>query len=295
MRDTSLKRLADAASVAKIELVPSPLLLMPTESGTVALYRGGYVTCGVMVEDGTMLGATVAVNAEDFAALANVFAGSETALSISPQNAVVVTSGRRRSSLRIIGGEDPEAGAHYASLMSLPPFVTVCLDDLKAEVALAASCAARSYGNPILEGIRVTAAGGKVGIQATNGVSVMLEVSIPALAHIPEKHTVIVPATDFVTALRIMRGPNVEFAVLGRTLVLRSPSDQSVVRVPLMSGEWPTMKAIREMKATQDVRLPIALLTTAIAAAKVYDASILRLVGANGDMTISTHEAQQGG
>lgn len=278
MLGSDLKRLAQAAAIAKLDTSPNAVVLLPGTDGpdgtpqVTAWYQGNYTACALYAP-GVITG-PAAVSAADLARLAALFDdGANVALQAQHDQGLVLQAGGRgrRATLR----PDTRTMGYEVVLALDEPYITAPLLDLKREVGLAVGCAATSVAVPILTGVRITAsaAGQRMGYQAADGISLMYQAVMPADVH-RDGLAVIAPGPDLLAALGVLDGATVDIGLTpnGRALILRSPG--GIVKVPTLPGTWPDLASVTRMAYDRGaVTIPAESIRACVAAARIYAVS----------------------
>lgn len=280
MLGSDLKRLAQAANIAKLDTSPNALILLPGNDGpdgaprVTAWYQGNYTACALYAPG--VLTEPVAIAATDLTRLAALFDdAANVVLQPQPDKGLVITTGGRgrRATLRA----DSRTMGYTVELALAPEdtYLIAPLADLRREVGLAVGCAATSVAVPILTGIRITAshAAQRLGYQAADGTSIVYEASMPATVQ-RDGLAIVAPGPDLLAALGVLGGGTVAVGTTpnGRALLLQT--DEGIVKVPLLPGTWPDLSGVRRMAYDRGALvIPAESIRACVTAARIYAVS----------------------
>lgn len=259
-----LKRLADVAEVAKLDIAPRPLVLAPTESGTLAWYDGSFSAGGVVVQS-TGLSEMVSVSAADFAAIAELFdTNADVTLKVTG-NELQLSTRTRKARLRF---RDVPSIDRYLQLQATAREGSAKFAPFLKEATLASTVAGTSMSAPILRGIRVVRGKSEVGIQAANGYSSVFETRVPGSTK--QRSEVVAPNVDLTLALKVLGSSEDVYFGSGdyRTLVLSN--DSAIVKIATLAGQWPDMNHLKYLLFAQSVIIPVPTIKALVTAARVY-------------------------
>lgn len=294
MLGISLKRLADAAEISKLDLNPRGLTLAPRGGATLAWFSGTYAGCGIMLPVDSALTAPVSVTATDFPQLASLFEDDQEVKFTPQKSALMLSAGRRRVSLQYLGSPDTEG---YDRLVAEATFVAhTKLADLAREATAAAQVSAVTLTVPILTGVRLLAAGKAIGLQAANGSTLVFETTFAATAE--GKIDLVAPAQDLLTALRTLGSGDVSIGAYGdpaRALVLKS--SDAIVKLPRITGQWPDLKRVKDRAYAESLSLPAASVRALALAARTYAAEglvTIRPTESKANVVLETKESEKG-
>lgn len=271
MHPNDLKRLALAAEAASFDLSPGPLSLCPDgDGGVIAYYHGAYIAAGSCCPG--ELNAPVSVNAAQFATVASLYTGTDKPVSLKVTGAALtVSQGRRRSLLNGQGRPDVSPYLQVRVGGSFPFSVDAAL--LRAEVAMAAQCAASSMSIPVLRGVRVVAHGDRLGFMSADGSSLVYKSEVK-VASASSFLSGVIPALDLASSMRVLSGAEVEVRL--STVLQLYDGNGSYVRLPMLSGDWPKgFSVLTEFGPDEDVEIPAESLRTVVKAMTVYAAEDL--------------------
>lgn len=261
-----LKRLADVAEIAKLDIAPGAVTLAPTENGILAYYEGAYAAGGIIVAAGD-LQKQVSVSATEFSALVALFDTNTDVILKATASELSLSTRSRRVKLRFRGDPSIEG---YVRLQETARDGSVKLAPFLKEATFASTVSAVAMTAPILRGIRVVRAKTVVGIQAANGTSLVYETSIPGKSK-GEKVEIAAPAEDLLLALRVLgQSEDVFFGTgpTGKTLVLSN--ETAVVKIATLAGQWPEMGQLRNLMFSQAISLPVPSIKALTTAARAY-------------------------
>lgn len=286
-----LKRLANAAETAKLDLNPRGLTLAQVGDDLLAWYQGHYAACGITTPAPDTLSRPVSVTSAEFRDLVGLF-DDEMDVRLTPGgSALTLSAGQRRVSLQYKDSPDYEG---YASLVAVDPAVDVDLAAFKREADLASNVASVALTSPILTGTRVITSGTLMGVSAANGTSLLLEAFIDARPNGRQKLDLVAPAGDLLTGLRMLEGSTLSIASLPNAILLRG--DDAVVKLPLLSGKWPSMDSLKPKVFADHISLPVPIVRALAIAVRAYRASndaIIRPTE-SGAIVLETRDSEMG-
>lgn len=286
-----IKRLADAADVAKLELAPGALTLAPLDDDRMIAWFGGmYSGCAIVIQcERQELQDPISVAPLDFQQMVDAtFDDGMEVQFIPATGAVTLATRQRKVSLNYMNR--PDLGG-YQKLASFTPIASISYEALLREVQHASEVAADNAANPVLTAIRLVVAGSQAGVQAANGVSLVLETRLAGKA--TERLEVIAPTDDLLLALKILKGDTVHLGKSGNALVLQS--EDALVKIATISGSWPKMDALKRLVYEESLVLPVASIKAMTAAAKIYKAEgDVFIRPAEGGITLETAPSEKG-
>lgn len=297
MEAKQVKRLADIADIARMDLTPRAITLSPRPSGIMASYFGVYVAGAIHVTLPPIqihsLTRTVSIAAAEFHDLVALF-DDNMDVDLRPGDAALqLAAGRRRASLRYLPDNPPTASDPEIALYTAPADGTVRTETFVRDMRMALAITSDELTQPILTGIRLILTGAAFGIQTANGSSLVFQSASPAIVH--NKVEVVLPSTDIARVLNLMRGETVDICTDGRAVILRS--DAAVVKLPRMMGAWPKLsERLSQLRFDDHVQVPVPLIKAMAAAARAYKASggdvILRPT--EGGIMLETRDSELG-
>jgi DNA polymerase III sliding clamp (beta) subunit (PCNA family) len=286
----TLKRLAEVAEVAKLDLQPGAMTIAPIGDDVLAWYSGAYAAGGVLVDNPGEIQRPVSISAMEFRDLVGLFE-DDAVVSVRPgESALLMAAGKRRVSLRYIGKPDTEL---FETVWNTPIVGSVKLAAFETDAMAASSVTAVTSAAPILTGIRMIISGKAMGLQAMNGSSIIMEVTLVGEA--TEKIETVLPATELQPAFKVLSDEEtIGFGMSGRTLILKGA--RSVVKLPLMAGKWPKAEAIRNLTFVDELSIPAGIVKTLIQAARVYKTEHLVTIRPTegGHVILETEESELG-
>lgn len=293
MRASVIKRLADAGEASKSELNPTQTHIGWANGKALGWYRGQYAACGVMVDCPEQISAC-ALAARPFRDLmTSLFPDDADVTLATARNSLVVGVGRRRATFRFEGEPNFEEFWKRLDLVQSKG-VQVDREEFSKEIAIASEIVATTLSMPILTGIRISAGGNRMGIQAANGMSLMFQSAIPATTG-DTRASVVVPTAEFKSALSVMRGKSLFLIIEERAVILRG--DDIFFVLPVMSGTWPSLQDIlAKLTFGDSISLPSAIIRDVSSAVRIYgaDADVRFSPTDRNEVIISTMESEGG-
>lgn len=287
-----LKRLADAGDASKSDLNPVQTYIGWKDGRAISWYRGQYAACGISIPTEEEI-PECALNARQFKDLINGLFGDDANLKLATaKNTLNVSTGRRRASFRFEG--EPDFTEYWRLLDDeATPTISVDREAFIREINLAADIVATTLSVPVLTGIRVSATKDRIGIQAANGTSMMLQSSLPANTG-SVSASVVVPTVELKQALATMRGQTLRIAIKPGAIVLRG--DDVFFSLPVMSGTWPALQSIiSKLTYRDEIILPSQIIKDATTAVRVYGADAdVRFFPDKSGVSIATIENESG-
>lgn len=287
-----LKRLANATETAKLDLNPGGLVLAQVDNELLAFYHGAYAACGITVdtEGQQVLSRPVSVSAQELKDLVGLFDDDVQVRLVPGEAGLTIATKTRRASLTYKGSPDYTG---YSTLTEVIPNVCVSLQEFKREADIASGVSAVTLSQPILTGIRIIAANTTMGVQASNGTSLLFESAIKAEAG-NERFEVVAPAQDLMLGLRMMTGDKLWLARAGNGLVM--VGEDSIVKLPVLSGKWPNMASVKPTEFQDHISLPTGMVRTLAIAVRAYRASNDAIIRPNesGMMVLETRDSEMG-
>lgn len=293
MKGSTLKRLGVVGEAAKNDVSSGSATLAPTEAGTLALYRGTHGACGVLVSEAGLEKA-ISVDASELQSLSHLFEDNADLKVIAQDTKVEIRAGRRKIALRYIGDPDIEM---YEPMISVATHATVNLGELRRLLRAASLVPIATIANPILTGIRLIAKGSLLGVQASNGTSFVYEAFLRT-AVVTSPIDAVIPSTEVSYVLAILGGSDKDDVKLSKDeRALTLWTDEAVVRVPTLQGDWPSLSAFTShfKKDADSFTLPVETIRHLATAANIYGAGeVVEIEPADDGIMIRTTDAGKG-
>lgn len=176
---------------------------------------------------------------------------------------------------------------------SIEHLFTCKTSELKAELEIATDFCSKTTSVPLFTGVRLVAAGERVGIMAYDGYSCLYLASIPAT--VSQQFDVTIQSYDLSTGLQLVGSENVDIGRSGPTGRVTCVGDDAVFTTTSLAGAWPNLKGLMVQGDRHTVRVPAEYIRAASTTAKSFLADNTLTVSSNDFGTVlSTAEAEVG-
>jgi hypothetical protein len=286
MKGSQLKFLAGVADLARLDFEAASVTLCKQGNLLISRYQGAYSSGQRWLDLPDAPEVLRTASAMQFKSLAGLFEDDEELDIIVQERSIRLQSEVKKIDLTTRG--EPLGLTPFEPTQ---PYLEGTVAVILSEVACASEFSARSMAKPVLTGLRIAGAKGQLGVQASDGVSVLFETKIEVKGD--DKIDMIAPGYDLVLGLRLLDSGVVKVVQTNNRIQLYG--ENGTFDSSLLTGNWPDFTAVRAPQRRQTVILPTALIKSLVQSVRILGSSNdLRLRGDGEYLHLETVEAEAG-